>query len=228
MLRIETKGIKMNNILDKMGLIGEVLPSMILGLKYTIFIFIMVLIISIPIGFVIAAIQHFGNKAIKKIISIYIYIMRGTPLLLQLMFVFFGLPYIGIKLGRISATLFAMVLNYAAYYAEIFRGGINSIDKSQFEAAKVLGLSRTYAFIKIIAPQTVKNVFPSLGNEVITLLKDTSLIYILGLGELLKASKTMANYKSSLLPFVMAGVIYLLLTAILTKILNKCERRIEF
>ncbi len=211
-----------------MDLIKEILPSLLIGLETTIYIFVIVLLVSIPLGFLIAGINHFANCLVKKIIRTYIYVMRGTPLLLQLMFIFFGLPYINIKLGRIPAVLLAMVLNYAAYYAEIFRGGINSIDKNQFEASKVLGLSNHYAFIKVIAPQTIRNVFPSVGNEVITLLKDTSLIYILGLNDLLKASKTMANAQASLLPFVVAGIIYLLLTAILTKILYKLERRVQY
>ncbi len=208
--------------------IFDIVPSLIKGLELTIFVFVVVLILSIPFGFLIAGIYHFSGKPVRKVIRSYIYVMRGTPLLLQLMFVFFGLPYINIKLGRISAVLFAMVLNYAAYYAEIFRGGINSIDKSQFEAAKVLGLSKRYTFIKIIAPQTIRNVFPSIGNEVITLLKDTALVYILGLNDLLKASKGMANYKASLLPFVIAGIIYLILTAIITRILNKVEGRVQY
>lgn len=206
----------------------EILPSLWEGLKPTLYVFSMVLIISIPLGFLIAAINHFSNRPIRKIIMAYIYVMRGSPLLLQLLFIFFGLPNIGIKFDRVTAVLIAFVLNYAAYYAEIFRGGINSIDKSQFEAGKVLGLSNSYSFVKIIAPQMLKNCFPAVGNEVITLLKDTSLIYILGLNDLLKASKAMANFKSSMLPFVLAGIIYLSLTAVLSKILYKIERRIEF
>ncbi len=217
------------DLLERMiNIFIDIIPSLLKGLQFTVFIFIMVLVLSIPLGFLVAGIHHFSNKSVKKFIRSYIYVMRGTPLLLQLMFIFFGLPYINIRFGRISAVLFAMVLNYAAYYAEIFRGGINSIDRSQFEASKVLGLSKYYAFIKIIAPQTIKNVFPAVGNEVITLLKDTSLIYILGLNDLLKASKGMANYKASLLPFVIAGIIYLLLTALLTKILNSLERRVQY
>ncbi len=214
--------------MDKIDLVINILPTLLHGLQSTMFIFVMVLIFCIPIGFLVAAIYHFSGKIIQKIIRAYIYVMRGSPLLLQLMFIFFGLPNIGIKFGRVQAVLFAMILNYAAYYAEIFRGGINSIDKSQFEAAKVLGLSNHYAFIKIIAPQTIRNTFPSIANEVITLLKDTSLIYILGLNDLLKASKTMANAKASLIPFVVAGIIYLVLTAILTKILNRTERRVQY
>ncbi len=215
-------------VMGKINLLFKVLPSLLEGLKSTIFIFFAVLVLCIPLGFLVSAIHHFSANGIKKITKAYIYVMRGSPLLLQLMFIFFGLPYIGIKMGRVSAVLLAMILNYAAYYAEIFRGGINSIDKSQFEAVKVLGLSKYYGFIKIIAPQTMKNAFPSVCNEVITLLKDTSLIYILGLDDLLKASKTMANYTASLIPFALAGAIYLIFTAILTKVLAKIERRIEF
>lgn len=218
----------MNSVERMSNIFFDIIPSLLKGLQFTVFIFIMVLILSIPLGFFVAGIYHFSNRIVKKLIRSYIYVMRGTPLLLQLMFIFFGLPYINIRFGRVSAVLFAMVLNYAAYYAEIFRAGINSVDKSQFEAAKVLGMHKYYAFVKIIAPQTIKNVFPAVGNEVITLLKDTSLIYILGLNDLLKASKGMANYKASLLPFVIAGVIYLILTAILTRILSGIERRVEY
>lgn len=210
------------------NLIIDILPSLTDGLLWTIYIFVLVLLVSIPLGFLISAIHHFAGAGLRKGIRGYIYIMRGTPLLLQLMFIFFGLPYTGLKFGRVSAVLFAFVLNYAAYYTEIFRGGINAIEKSQFEACKVLGLSKGYGFLKVIAPQTVRNCFPAVGNEVISLLKDTSLIYILGLNDLLKASKAMANYKSSPLPFVIAGLLYLLCTAVITKILGKLERRIEF
>ncbi len=213
---------------EMMDLIIDVLPSLIIGLKQTMIVFFAVIILSIPLGFLVSAVYHFSGEFVRKIIRVYIYIMRGSPLLLQLMFIFFGLPYIGIKFDRIPAAVFAFTLNYAAYYAEIFRGGINSVDKSQFEAAKVLGLSKTYAFLKIITPQTIKTVFPSVCNEIITLLKDTSLIYILGLTDMLKAAKTMANHKVSLMPYLIALAIYLLITAVLTKLMNRVERRIEF
>ncbi len=215
--------------MEKLNLIIDVLPSLIIGLKLTLVVFFAVIVLSIPLGFLVSAIYHFSGEFVKKDIRVYIYIMRGSPLLLQLMFIFFGLPYIGIKFeSRVAAAIFAFTLNYAAYYAEIFRGGINSIDKSQFEAAKVLGLSKAYAFIKIITPQTVKTVFPSVCNEIITLLKDTSLIYILGLTDMLKAAKTMANSKVSLLPYLLALAIYLIITGILTKLMNRTERRMEF
>ncbi|MBU5583352.1 amino acid ABC transporter permease, partial [Enterococcus sp. S181_ASV_20] len=122
-------------------------------------------------------------KPLQWILRFYVWIMRGTPLLLQLIFVFYGLPLVGIIFDRFDAALFAFVLNYAAYYAEIFRGGIQSIPVGQYEASKVIGLTPVQTITRIIIPQVVKIVLPSVGNEVINLVKDTSLVYILGLSD---------------------------------------------
>ena len=158
----------------------------------------------------------------------YILIMRGTPLLLQIIFIYFGLPIIGIVLNRELATVIAFILNYAAYFAEIFRGGINSIDSGQFEAAKVLKLSKSTTYLGIILPQVFKTVFPSLGNELITLVKDTSLVYVLGLGDVLRAAKTLSNKDATLTPLFIAGAMYLVFIGILTQILKKTESKFEY
>ena len=143
--------------------------------------------------------------------------------MLQIVFVFFGLPLIGITFDRFTAVILAFVLNYGAYFGEIFRGGMESIDKGQYEAAKVLGFTPYKIFRRIVLPQMFKIVLPSIVNEVITLVKDTSLVYVVGIGELLRAGKIASNRDVSLIPLALVGVIYLLLTAIFTSIFNKIE-----
>jgi len=194
----------------------------------TIEIFIVTLCLSIPLGLVVALGRLSTVKIINRVIQFYILIMRGTPLLLQLVFVFFGLPYVGITLDRKTAALLALTLNYAAYFAEIFRGGIDSINQGQYEAAMVLGFSKYRTIQRIILPQVFKVVLPSVGNEVITLVKDTSLVYVVGLGELLRAGKIAANRDASLLPLVAVGMVYLILISILTEVFKGLERKYSY
>ena len=169
------------------------------------------------------------NPIISKLAAMYIYIMRATPLLLQLMFVFFGLPLLpaGITLGRFTSIFLAFVLNYTAYLAEILRGGIQSVDPGQWEAGKVLGLSKGYTFFKVILPVVIQRSFPAYSNEVITLVKDTSLVYILGVMDILKAAKSVSNTMSSILPYVYVGIVYLIVVGLLTLLLRHTERKIE-
>ena len=211
-----------------MNLITEITPSLLNGLQTTLLLFFIIVIVTIPLGFLIACVRVYAPKWISWIIQVYIYVMRGTPLLLQLMVVFFGLPFIGITFERFPAAVFTFVINYAAYFAEIFRGGILSVPNGQFEAIKVLGIGRIKGFRKIIIPQVMRVVLPSVGNEVISLVKDTSLIYILGLGELLRAGQIAANSYASLLPYAAVGVIYLLVTGIITLLLNVIEKKTEY
>ena len=211
-----------------MDLIAEITPSLLDGLKTTLLLFLIIVIITIPLGFLIACVRVYAPKWISWIIQVYIYIMRGTPLLLQLMIVFFGLPLVGITFDRFSAAVFTFTINYAAYYAEIFRGGILSIPKGQFEAIKVLGIGKINGFRKIIIPQVMRVVLPSVGNEVIALVKDTSLIYILGIGELLRAGQIAANTYASLIPYAAVGVVYLLVTGLVTLLLNAIEKKSNY
>ncbi|NLJ97761.1 MAG: amino acid ABC transporter permease [Tissierellia bacterium] len=210
------------------GYIYTLLPAMIDGLITTLKVFFITLILSIPLGILVSIGRLSKIKLISKTTELYIWVMRGTPLMLQIVFVFFGLPIIGITFDRFTAVLIAFILNYAAYFGEIFRGGMESIDKGQYEAAKVLGLTPYKTFIRIILPQMFKMVLPSIANEVITLVKDTSLVYIVGIGELLRAGKIASNRDVSLIPLAMVGIIYLLLTAIFTGIFNKTERRYSY
>lgn len=202
--------------------------SMLEGLTMTIEIFLLTLTLSVPLGIVVALARLSSIKAINITAHFYILIMRGTPLLLQLIFIFFGLPIVGLTFDRFTAAILAFVLNYGAYFGEIFRGGIQSIEKAQYEAAEVLGLTPSKIFIRIILPQTIKRILPSIANEVITLVKDTSLVYVIGIGELLRASKIASNRDASLIPLVVVGMFYLILTAILTKAFKMIEEKFSY
>lgn len=207
------------------------LPLTFSGLRITIGVFLVTLIISLPLSIIVAKLRMSKNLVVSKITGIYIFIMRGTPLLLQLMFIFFGfhfVPYIGFAFSRYQAIFIAFIMNYTAYFSEIFRGGINSIDIGQVEAAKVLGLGKVYTFMKITLPQVIKNVMPSVGNEIITLLKDTSLVYILGVSDILKAARSVSNTYATFIPYILIGGVYLLIIAILTKLLEKIENKFAY
>lgn len=208
--------------------IYTLLPSIGDGLVVTLKVFALTLVLSIPLGIIVSILRIWNIKPISRITELYVWVMRGTPLMLQVVFIFFGLPVVGITFDRFTAVIIAFVLNYAAYFGEIFRGGIESIDNGQYEAAKVLGLSSYRTFTRIILPQMFKIVLPSIANEVITLVKDTSLVYIVGIGELLRAGKIASNRDASLVPLVLVGVVYLLLTAIFTVVFNKIEKRYSY
>lgn len=209
---------------DILGLMPQVLE----GLKVTLGVFILTLVLSIPLGVIIALGRLSKIEILKKITGLYVLILRGTPLLLQILFIFFGLPLLGISIPRFPSAILAMVLNYGAYFGEIFRAGISSIDKGQFEAAEVLGLSQKDMFFRIIMPQALKRVFPPVANEVVTLVKDTALIYVVGLDELLKVAKIASNRLSSIMPFVVVAIVYLILNGLLTKGLEKIEDKYNY
>ena len=204
------------------------LPSMMDGLKTTLILSVITLAMSLPLSVIVALLRMSRVKPARLLTSSYIYVMRGTPLLLQLMFIFFGLPYMNIVLERETAAGVAFVLNYTAYFAEIVRGGLQGIDRGQYEAAKILGMSKKNTFFKIVLPQVIKSILPAMGNETITLIKDTSLVYILGLGDLLRAGKIAANTLSSMVPFMMVGVIYLAVIAGLSKAFALMEKHYSY
>ncbi|GGI17585.1 amino acid ABC transporter permease [Gottfriedia solisilvae] len=211
-----------------METIISLIPSMLDGLTVTLEIFMITLALSIPLGIVIALGRLSKNKALRTFIQSYILVMRGTPLLLQLIFIFFGLPLIGIVFDRFTTVIIAFTLNYAAYFGEIFRAGIQSIDKGQYEAAEVLGLSKSQAFKRIILPQMTKKVLPPVSNEVITLIKDSALVYVVGLDDMLRVAKIASNTSASLIPLLFVSILYLLLTAILTNIFKRLENRFSY
>lgn len=207
--------------------------TMLQGAKMTVLVFFIVIIASIPLGFFVTIIGKSRFKPVSWLVNIYITIMRGTPLILQLFFVYFALPdvpLIGpyIELERLQAALTAFILNYAAYFAEIFRGGLMAIDKGQYEAAKVLGFNKIQTFINIIIPQMIRVSLPALSNEAITLVKDTSLLYVISIAEISYVAKTAVSRDASVFPFVLAGAFYLLLILILTLILRFIEKKFNY
>jgi polar amino acid transport system permease protein len=209
-----------------MDLVLKVLPSLIEGSKMTIYIFVLTLVFSLPIGIILGFIGTGSSKILRKVVASYIWLIRGTPLLLQMIFVFFGFPLMGLTIqNRVVAVLIAFIINYSAYFAEIIRGGIQSVPKGQYEAVFVLGLSKGQTIRKVIVPQVFNITFPSLGNEIITLVKDTSLIYALGLSEVMKAGRIAMQREASIVPLLVVAIIYLLLTGIVTLLLRMIEKR---
>lgn len=211
-----------------MSYILEILPSLLSGAATTLQVFALVLVFSIPLGIMLAFSMQIRLKPLQWLLHIYIWIMRGTPLLLQLIFIYYVLPSIGVRLDRIPAAIIAFTLNYAAYFAEIFRGGISSIPTGQYEAAKVLKFTPVQTIRLIILPQVVKIVLPSVFNEVMTLVKDTSLVYALGISDLILASRTAANRDASLAPMFVAGLIYLLLIGLATLVAKQVEKKFSY
>lgn len=171
-------------------------------------------------------------KPLRFLIKVYISIMRGTPLMLQIMVVYFGPYYIfGIQISsryQFSAVIIAFVINYAAYFAEIYRGGIESMPRGQYEAAEVLGYRKGQAFIKIILPQVIKRILPAVTNEVITLVKDTSLAFVIAYAEMFTVAKQIAAKESSVMPFVGAAVFYYLFNLIVAVLMEKAEKRAAY
>ncbi|KRL14225.1 amino acid ABC transporter permease [Schleiferilactobacillus perolens] len=208
--------------------ISSILPALLAGTQTTLVIFFTTLVLSVPLGIVVSVGLRSHFKPLAWILKGYVWLMRGTPLLLQLIFIFYGLPVIQIYFDRMSAVFLAFVLNYAAYFAEIFRGGLQGIDQGQYDAAKVLKLSSWQTFRLIILPQVVKSVIPAVGNEVINLVKDSSLVYVLGIGDLLRAGNIASARDVTLVPLVLVGVVYLLLTALLTWGLHSLEKHYAY
>ncbi|MEF9987850.1 MAG: amino acid ABC transporter permease [Christensenella sp.] len=204
------------------------------GLGVTLSLFALTLIISIPLGFWGSQISLGKNKVGKGIYNVYLTLMRGTPLILQVLFLYFGLNLLltnmgaAFRIGRFESALLSFVLNYTAYYSEIFRGGIQSLNRGQYEASSVLGLSKGLTLRKIVIPQVFKIVIPSLGNEVINLVKDTALVSIIALGDLLKMAQSAAMREASVIPFIVAMLFYLAINAIVSLVLKKIEKRMNY
>ena len=203
-------------------LMGTVL-LMLDGTQITLQIFFITLVMALPIGLLASLARISKLRLLSRLMEFYIWLMRGTPLMLQLLFVYFALPMIGIRLPDLGAALLAFTLNYAAYFAEIFRAGIQSIDRGQYEAAKTLGMTYTQTMRRIIIPQMIRHVLPPISNETINLVKDTSLIYILAMNDLLRVARTIVQREFDMTPFVVAAVFYLAMTFVLTWIFKKLE-----
>ncbi|MFC5603428.1 amino acid ABC transporter permease [Sporosarcina koreensis] len=211
----------------------SILKPMLQGAQATVLLFLIAIIVSIPLGFLLTLIARSSIKPLAYLANAYIYLMRGTPLLLQLLFIVFGLPLIPVigeylVLDRFVAACLGFILNYAAYFAEIFRGGLLAIDKGQYEAAQVLGLNRWQTMRKVVLPQMFRIALPAVANESVTLVKDTALLYAVAVPELLHFAQTAVNRDFTITPFLLAGVIYLLITLCLTMFFKWLERRLRF
>lgn len=213
-------------------MLSDILLELSAGMVTSIEIFLLTLLFSLPLGLLVAAGRMSNFKPLRWLMKAYISIMRGTPLMLQLIVVFFGPYYIfGMHLStdyRMIAVIIAFTINYAAYFAEIYRGGIESIPKGQYEAAQVLGYGKIETFFIIILPQVFKIILPSITNEVITLVKDTSLSFVIAIPEMFTVAKQIAASEASITALLIAGVFYYVFNAIVAFVMERIEKALSY
>ena len=201
------------------------------GLSKTCAIFFLTLLFSLPLGMIVALLRMSKDKVVSSVTRFVISVLRGTPLMLQLLAVTYG-PYylfgISVSRNKLIPVVIAFSINYAAYFAEIYRGGIESMAKGQYEAAAVLGYTKTQTFLKIILPQVIKRIMPSITNEVVTLVKDTSLAFTVSYQEMFTIGKQIANSQTSFTPFVVAGVFYYVFNAIVDYLMGRIEKSLDY
>lgn len=207
----------------------QMLLIMLQGSVVSLEVFFLTLLFSLPLGLPVAAGRMSKNIFVSQITNVFMLIIRGTPLMLQLIFVYFA-PYhlFHLSYDRFTAAIIALSINYAAYFAEIYRGGIESISQGQYEAAKVLGYTKTQTFFRIILPQVVKRIIPAMGNEVITLVKDTSLSFVIAIPEMFTVAKQIAAADASIAALLVAGVFYYILNAIVAFVMEYIEKRLSY
>lgn len=212
--------------------IGLMIKQLAGGMGVSFQIFVVTLIFSLPLGLIVAFGRMSKNEFISGLVKFYISVMRGTPLMLQLMVVYFGPYYIfGIKVSnsyRLWAAFIGFVINYAAYFAEIYRSGIQSMPAGQYEAAKLLGYRQHQTFFRIILPQVIKRIMPSVTNEVITLVKDTSLAFTISVMEMFTMAKALASSQTSMVPFVAAGLFYYIFNLLVAVIMEWVEKKLTY
>nr|WP_319474412.1 amino acid ABC transporter permease [uncultured Sphaerochaeta sp.] len=208
---------------------GNLLMQMLVATMTSLKIFGLTLLFSLPLGMLVAKGRMSKNPVISNVVNVYIMIMRGTPLILQLLFVYFAPYYIfGSSYDRFTAVIVGYTINYAAYFAEIYRGGIQSIPIGQYEASLVLGFSKAHTFTHVIAPQVVKRIIPAMGNEVITLVKDTALAQTIGVAELFRVAQNASAREFSTMPIFIAGVFYFLMNAVVSRSFDLLERKLNY
>ena len=211
-----------------MDYVFSIMPSLLQGTGVTLQVFCITLVLSVPLGLLLALMRISRFPLLGGVVNAYIWLMRGTPLMLQMLFVYFALPFvpvIGVRLPDFPSAIVAFVLNYAAYFAEIFRAGIQSIDRGQYEGARVLGLTYAQTMRRIILPQVIKRILPPMSNETITLVKDTSLIYVLAMNDLLRAARGIVQRDFTTTPFMVAAAFYLIMTLVLTYGFQRLEKK---
>ena len=211
----------------------ELCQSLLGGVKYTLGLFFVTALLSLPLGFAMSYLRRSRFALVRGVTGIYVWLLRGTPLLLQLFFIYYGLPFIPVigqylTMDRFPAACVAFVLNYTAYFCEIFRGGLLSIDKGQYEAARVLGFSTWQTQYKIVIPQMLRVTLPSVSNECITLVKDTALVTAIGVTELLYFAKSAVNREVDATAYAVAAVFYLLMNTALTQLFRYLEKKYRY
>ncbi len=201
------------------------------GLGKTCAIFFLTLLFALPLGMVFAMLRMNKNRIVSGVMRFIISVLRGTPLMLQLLAVTYGPYYLfrfSVSRNKLIPVVIAFAINYAAYFAEIYRGGIESMPIGQYEAAEVLGYTRLQTFFRIILPQVIKHILPSVTNEVITLVKDTSMAFTVSYQEMFTIGKQIANSQTSFVPFVVAGVFYFVFNAVVDFIMGKAEKALDY
>ncbi len=216
------------SLAQTMDYLFSILGPLLEGTELTLQVFFTTLVLALPLGLALALARISSIRGLAFLVNGYIWLMRGTPLMLQMLFVYFALPFvpvIGIRLPDFPAAIVAFVLNYAAYFAEIFRAGIQSIDRGQYEGARVLGLTYAQTMRRIVLPQVIKRILPPMSNETITLVKDTSLIYVLAMHDLLRAARGIVQRDFTTMPFAVAAAFYLIMTLVLTYGFQRLEKK---
>ena len=196
------------------------------GMKLTVNLYVVTMLFSLPLGILLSLGRVSKNTTLSNMIQVYTWVFRGTPLLLQLFFVYYGLPVAGITLTPFAAASLTFVINYTAYFCEIFRGSILGIDPGQYEAAKVLGMKYWQTMIRIIIPQALITALPPLSNEAISLIKDTSLVSAIGMAEILRNSRELVTRDFSITPFFICAVVYLGLSTIVVIFFKRMEKKV--
>ncbi len=210
-----------------MDYVFSLLGPLAQGAQVTLTLFFITLALAVPLGLVLALARLSRWQPLSVAVNGYIWLMRGTPLMLQMLFIYYALPFIpgvGIRLPDFPAAVVAFALNYAAYFAEIFRAGIQSIDRGQYESAKVLGMTPLQTLRRVVLPQMVRRILPPMSNETITLVKDTSLIYVLALNDLLRTARGIVQRDFTTTPFLVAALFYLAMTLVLTWAFQRLEK----
>ncbi|EGW37136.1 MULTISPECIES: amino acid ABC transporter permease [unclassified Desulfosporosinus] len=202
-----------------------ILPVLMKGLKLSLTVYAIVIILVPPLAILVAIGKVSGPQILKRILFLYTWIWRGTPLLLQLFFIYFGLPYFGINLSPLVSIIIAFVLNVGAYETEIIRAGIESIDKGQYEAAKALGMTYVQTIRRIIIPQTIRRVLPATCSEALLTFKDTALVAAIGMGDLLRSAKEVVTRDFRITAFFIAFIIYLIISSILVLTFSRLEKK---
>ena len=207
------------------------IAKMSTGLGRTCAIFFLTLLFSLPLGMIVALLRMSKNRVVSAVTKVYISVLRGTPLMLQLLAVTYGPYYLfrfSVSRNKLIPVVIAFAINYAAYFAEIYRGGIESMSVGQYEAAEVLGYSKVQTFFRIILPQVIKRILPSVTNEIVTLVKDTSMAFTVSYQEMFTIGKEIANSQTSFVPFIVAGIFYFVFNALVDYVMGRAEKRLNY